>query len=140
MAKLNIIDAETLVDKELSKAEVDFILAAREGVALSDVDEDIFRDLYERELVEVINFSHPRARNSIKGVVVTEDGVKITNVIDSRAWAKAETHISQDPVEAEDNANVETIVKAQNLDKAKGAKREDIDADSPVNKDYKNKA
>lgn len=137
MANLNIVEATDLIDNELTEEQTDFILAAREGIALSDVDEDIFRDLYDAGYLEVINFSHPRARNSIKGVVLSEDGVKITNVLDSRHWAEPETHISAEPVEPEDS---DVVVKAQNTKKANNRKRDDIPADHPVNQDYENKA
>ncbi len=107
---INIVTAEKRIDKDLSDKDLDFILTARQGVALADVDQDQFRDLYEAGYLDVVNFSHPRALNSIKGVILSESGTKIANVLDNREWSKPEVN-STEPVYPQRKENIEKVAR-----------------------------
>lgn len=135
---LNIVDATNLLDNELTKDETNFLLAARQGVAVHDADDAILRHLIELDLVQIVPFDHPRATNAIVGVIPTESGTKILNILDSRKWDDPEAPVYDTPATpSEDNSAMKATQDFAKKDEAttKGA----IKKDSPKNKDYDNK-
>jgi len=134
---MNIVDAETFLDK-MASDDVDFLLAARQGIALTDIPDVTLKHLMDEDLVQIVPFDNPRATNAIKGVIVTENGTKVLNVIDSRRWAESEHPIWDQPADAE--PEVDAVVKAQSTRKDKADNKSgSIPANSPQNKDYDNK-
>ena len=98
---INIVEAEKLLDEELTDKQIDFLLAARQGMALHGVETSEFEKMAELELVQVMAYDNPRAMNAIKGVIPTENGVKVLSIIDNRHWNAPETPIgaqAADPI------------------------------------------
>ena len=128
---INIFDATKLLDEVLGDDEIEFLLAARQGVALSEANDHTVKVMQEHNLIDIIPFDHPRAYNAIRGVVPSEDGVKVLNVIDDRKWADARTGISSEPAQAE-SLN-EALVNAQATEKDNATEDGAIDKDDPRN-------
>lgn len=134
---MNIVEATDLLDNDLKDDEIDYLVAARQGFALDDVPDAILKTLIDHGLVDIVPFDHPRAVNAIKGVVVSEAGVKILNVIDNRRWNEELETLASPPVISENN---EAIAKAQSTTKDKADNKSGaIKKDSPLNKDYDNR-
>lgn len=121
---INIVDAERILDKELSDAQVELLKSAREGVPFADADGRTLDALIDRGLVEVIPFSHPRAIKSINGVVPSEDGTKVLNLIDSRHWQDPTVNLQDPPEGPQDREFVE---KSQEVPKGVEAYDSDIE-------------
>lgn len=128
---INIFDATKLIDEVLGQDEIDFLLAARQGVALQDAEDHTMKVMKEHNLVDILPFDHPRAYNAILGVVPSEDGVKVLNVLDDRKWAEARNGINSEPAMPEKTD--EALVNAQSLDKDVADSDGEIPADDPRN-------
>jgi len=128
----NIMDAEAFLDDELSDDQVDFLLAARAGVALHDVPDKVAQVLLEHRLIDIVPFDHPRATNAIKGVIPSERGNKILNVLDDRQRAEDQNGLSTEPVTS-DGTN-KAVADAQMSSKGK-VERVDIPKNDPRNID-----
>jgi len=128
---INIFKATELLDEVLGDDEVAFLLAARQGVALSEAETHTVKVMQEHGLIDILPFDHPRASNAILGVVPSEDGVKVLNVIDDRKWAEAANPISSEPAGSEEKD--EALVAAQSLQKDNADTDGEIPADDPRN-------
>jgi len=128
---INIFDATKLIDEVLGGDEIDFLLAARQGVALQDVEDHTMKVMKEHNLIDILPFDHPRASNAILGVVPSEDGVKVLNVLDDRKWAEARNGISSEPAMPEEND--EAVLNAQSASKDIAGTDGEIPADDPHN-------
>lgn len=137
MAKFDIIEAERILDEDLTDEQIDFLVASRQGAALHDVDDKTFRNLSDRGFVQIVPFDHPRATNAILGVIPTDDGIKILNVLDDRKWSQADEPIYADVEKTE--VETEAQVHAQSTGKDKATRKGEIKASSSQNKDYENK-
>lgn len=104
---INIMDAQRLIDKELSDAQIELLLAAREGIPYYEAEGRTFDKLNELGLVTIVPFDHPRASNSINGVIPSEDGVKVLNELDNRKWADPNTSLSSDNEKTDDRKLLE---------------------------------
>jgi len=128
---INIFQATELLDEVLGDDDIDFLLAARQGVALQDVEDHTMKVMKEHNLIDILPFDHPRASNAILGVVPSEDGVKVLNVLDDRKWAAATNSISSEPAMPEEND--EAVLNAQSTAKDIAGTDGEIPADDPRN-------
>lgn len=96
---MNVLEATDLLDNDLSKDEIEFLKIARRGIALYDVDKKVFNSVYDKGLVDTVSFQHVRADSGINGVVLTEEGIKIMNIIDQRYRERPDVSIAAPPVE-----------------------------------------
>lgn len=82
----NELEAMKMIDKgDISDAEIKFLSRLRDGVAVSEVEDDKeFKNLEDRGLVERVSLSHPRARIHCEAVIPTEPGTTILNLFDKR--------------------------------------------------------
>lgn len=93
MANLNVVTAGEVVDNDLTDDEIKFLYDVRNGIALDDVDGNVFNDLYLDGFVDVVDFTNIRASTAIKGVVLSEEGFKIMNVLEERERLKPKENI-----------------------------------------------
>lgn len=90
------------VDK-MSKDEAKFLLIARGGLALYDADDKMLDNMIEKGLVAVVGFTHVKASNPIQGIVLSEEGIKLMNIVDNRQWDTPTALISQPPAQLQPN-------------------------------------
>lgn len=128
---INIFDATKLLDKVLGDDEIEFLLAARQGVALSEANDHTVKVMQEHGLIDIIPFDHPRAYNAIRGVVPSEDGVKVLNVIDDRKWADARNGLNSEPAQSE--GQNDSLIAAQSTENDTASTDGAIDPKDPRN-------
>lgn len=82
----NAVDAaKMLTDKVLTDDEVKYFVSLRGGRPYLEIqDDEEYKTLIAMGLIQHIAFTHPRATLSIDGVIPTEEGMTLMNVIDQR--------------------------------------------------------
>lgn len=95
----NAVDAaKMLTDKVLTDDEVRYFSAIRGGRPFLEIqDDEEYKTLMAMGLIQHIAFTHPRATLSIDGVIPTEEGVTLMNVIDQRWRENAFTPTEGEP-------------------------------------------
>ena len=77
-------DAVIKTFDDLSREQYEFLLQARNGAALSDMKGGVLNAMLDKDLVRVVNFENVKATNSIAGIVLSEDGIRVMNIADER--------------------------------------------------------